>query len=84
MLFISFSSLIVLARTSSIMLSKSGEILALFFFSFLFQFIFYIGVYLIYSVVLVSGVQESDLVIHIHMSIIIQILFLYRLLQSIE
>ena len=55
------------------------------FFSFLFfKFLFYIGVYLIYNVVLVSGIQQSDSVLHIHMSILFQILFPYRLLQSTE
>ena len=39
---------------------------------------------MIYSVVFVSGVKQSDLVIHIHMSIPFQILFPYRLLQNIE
>ena len=34
--------------------------------------------------VLVSGVQQSDSVIHIHVSILFQILFLFRLLQNIE
>ena len=34
--------------------------------------------------VLVSGVQQSDSVIHIHGSILFQILFPFRLLQSIE
>ena len=38
---------------------------------------------MIYSVVLVSGVQQSDSVIHIHISILFQILFPYRLLQII-
>ena len=32
----------------------------------------------------VSGVQQSDLVIHIHISILFQVFFPYRLLQSIE
>ena len=32
--------------------------------------LFYIGVQLIYNVVLVSGVQQSDLVIHTHISIL--------------
>ena len=36
------------------------------------------------NVVLVSGVQQSDSVIHIHVSILFQILFPFRLLQSIE
>ena len=33
---------------------------------------------------LVSGVQQSDSVIHIHVSILFQILFSFRLLQSIQ
>ena len=37
-----------------------------------------------YNVVLVSGVEQCDLVIHIHVCILFQILFPYRLLQSIE
>ena len=39
-------------------------------------------VQLIYNVVLVSGVQQSDS--DIHMYILFQILFHYRLLQGIE
>ena len=39
---------------------------------------------LIYNVVLVSGVQHSDSVIHLSIYIFIQILFPYRLLQNIE
>ena len=38
---------------------------------------------MIYNVVLVSCVHLSDSVIHIHVSILFQILFPYRLLQSI-
>lgn len=41
---------------------------------------FFIGGYLIYNLELVSDVQQSDLVIHI--AILFQILFLYRLLYS--
>ena len=33
---------------------------------------------------LVSGVQESDSVIHVHVSILFQILFPFRLLHNIE
>ena len=51
---------------------------------FLKKFLFYTGVQLIYNVVLASGVQQSDPVIHIHISILFQILFPYRLLQNIE
>ena len=36
------------------------------------------------NVVLVSGVQQSDSVIHIHVSILFQILFPFRLLHNIE
>ena len=34
----------------------------------------FIGVYFIYNVVLVSGVQQSDSVIHIHVSFLFQII----------
>ena len=44
--------------------------------------LFYVEVELIYNVVLVSGVKQSDSVIHI--SILFQILFPFRLLQNIE
>ena len=37
-----------------------------------------------HNVVLVSGIQKSDSVINIHVSILFQILFPFRLLQSIE
>ena len=36
------------------------------------------------NVVFVSGVRQSDSVIHIHISIVFQILFPFRLLQNIE
>ena len=36
------------------------------------------------NVVLVSGVQQSDSVIHIHVSTLVQILFPFRLLQNTE
>ena len=39
---------------------------------------------MINSVALVSGVQQSDSVIHIHVSIIFQILLSFRLLRIIE
>ena len=45
-------------------------------------FFFGIGIELIYSVVLISGVQPSDSVIH--MFILFQILFPYRLSQKIR
>ena len=51
--------------------------------SYFFKLIF-IGVQLIYNVVLVSAVQQSESVIHLHISILFQILFPHRLLKSIE
>ena len=39
---------------------------------------------MINNVVLVLGVQQSDSVIHIHVSILFQILFPFRLLHCIE
>ena len=44
----------------------------------------FIGVWLIYSIVLLSGVQQGESAIHIHVSTLFQILFPYRSLQSIE
>ena len=46
--------------------------------------LFFIDVWLIYNVVLVSGVQPNDSVIHIHISLLFQILSPCRLLQSTE
>ena len=46
------------------------------------NFSFYIGLSLIYNVVLASGVQQSDSLMHI--SILFQILFPFRLLQNIK
>ena len=43
-----------------------------------------IEIWLIYNVVLISGTQQSDSVIHIHISILFQILFSYRLSQNVE
>ena len=48
------------------------------------SFKFYIGVQLINNVVLVSGVEQSDSVIHIHVSNLFQILLPFRFLQNIE
>ena len=49
-----------------------------------FFFLIFIGVQLIYNVVLLLGVQQSESVIHIHISTLFQILFPYRPLQSTE
>ena len=40
------------------------------------------GVWLIYTVVLVSGVRQGESLVHIHISILFQILFPYRSLQN--
>ena len=48
------------------------------------KFLFYVRVSLTNSVVLVSGVQQSDSVIHEQVSILFQICSPFRLLQSIE
>ena len=50
----------------------------------LFFFFNFIGVWLIYNVLLVSSVQQSDSVIHIRIFILFQIFFLYILSQNIE
>ena len=50
----------------------------------LLKFLFYIGLELINNVVMVLGVQQSDSVIHIHVSILFQIIFPFRLLQNNE
>ena len=39
---------------------------------------------MIYKVVLVSTLQQGDSVIHIHISILFQMLFLFRLLHNIK
>ena len=44
---------------------------------------FFIELHLIFNV-LVSGGQQSDSVIHVHIAILFQTLFYYRLLQAIE
>ena len=49
-----------------------------------FFFLLFIGVQLIYNVVLVSGVEQSESAIHIHISSLFQMLFPYQSLQSIE
>ena len=49
-----------------------------------FNVLFYIGVQLINNVVIVSGVQQSDSVIHVHVSIVFQILFPFKLLHDME
>ena len=46
--------------------------------------LFYIGVYWIYNIVLVSGVLQTDSVIHLHIPILFQIHFQFRLLQNIR
>ena len=50
---------------------------------FFFKFLFDIGVELMSNVILVSGVEQSDSVIYIHVSMLSQILFPFRL-RNIE
>ena len=47
----------------------------------LLKFLFYIGIWLIYSSALVSGIQQSDSVIHIHPSTLF--LYKYRILSIV-
>ena len=51
---------------------------------FFFNFLIYTEVYLINNSVMVLGVQQSDSVIHIHVFILFQVLFLLRLLYNVE
>ena len=62
--------------------TDTGGYFFLLLFSPFFKFLFYFGLHLTYNVVLVSGVQQSDSVIHVF--ILFQILSPYRLLQSIK
>ena len=39
---------------------------------------------MIHDIVIVSGVQQRDSIIHIHVPVLFQILFLFRLLHNIE
>ena len=59
------------------------------FFIFLFPLTYFLTFILYWSIVdiqcfAVSGVQQSDSVTHIHLSILFQILLPYRLLENIE
>ena len=56
----------------------------LFFLNTFFFTLIFIGVQLIYNVVLVSAVQQSESAIHTHISTLFQILFPYRSLQNTE
>ena len=49
-----------------------------------FNFLFYIEVYFINNIVIDVGVQQSDSVIHIHVSILFQIIFPFSLLYNIK
>ena len=48
------------------------------------NFLLYIGAQFINNVMLVSGIQQSDSILHIHVPIFFQILFPFRLLDNIE
>ena len=64
--------------TKPVILFFEGE--ALFIYSH--SLLFYIAVWLIYNVVLVWGMQQSDSILHI--SVLSQIFFLYKLLKDVE
>ena len=49
-----------------------------------FSFLNLIGVYLIYNIVLVSGILQSDSVIHIHICILLENLTSYKLSQTVD
>ena len=55
-----------------------------FFSKFFTLFLFYIGVQLIYTIVLASGVRQSDSLIHTHVSILFQVLSPYRPIENIK
>ena len=48
------------------------------------KFLFYIEIWLIHSTLLVSGVQQSDSVMYAQVSVILKILFPFRLLYNME
>ena len=73
-------SLVQREKQSQRMLRLLHKFLTVFY---LFQFIF-IGVCLIYNAVLVSGVQQSESTVHIHIPTFLLDYFPYRSLQSIE
>ena len=52
--------------------------------SLILKILFYIGVWLMNNVLLISGAQQSDSVLHIHLYILFQVLFPFRLLKSVE
>ena len=69
--------------------SKSLFLVLIFFFNVIVKdilksFLFYMCVELTYNVVLISGVQQNDSVIHIHVSLLVQVLFPFRLLYNTE
>ena len=56
----------------------------LYIFQDIFLFLIFIGIWLIYSIVLVSVSQQHESIIHVHASTLFWILFPYRSLQSSE
>ena len=48
------------------------------------KFLFYIEIWLIHNILLVSGVQQSDSVMYTQVSVVFKILFPFRLLHNIE
>ena len=76
-------ALLTVITTVNFLVSKNIPWLGKFFL-FVCLFVFFIKVKLTYSVVLVSGIGQSESVMQIHISIPFQILFPYRLLYNIE
>ena len=54
------------------------------FFCFLFFFLIFIGTIVDLQCCVISGVQQSESVIHVHISTLLSILFPYKSLQSTE
>ena len=51
---------------------------------FILKILFYIGVRLMDNVVLILGAQQSDSVLHTHLSTLFQVPFPFRLFKTIE
>ena len=71
-------------QADSLPLSHQGSPLQFLLLLLTFSFLFYFGVQLINKVMSVSVVQQSDSVIHTHVSSLFQILFPFRLSQNIK
>ena len=75
-------SLGISARIAFWKIPRSAICMLIFFY--ILKTLFYIGVWLITNIMLLSGIQQSDSVIYIHVFILFQTPFSFRLLQNIE